>query len=127
MASMLKRYDNINIVYCENDNEAIGAIDAIESAGKKVGSDIKHGEIMVVSFDAVNEKALSYAREGKISCIAECNPLHGPRVRALIETLVSGGTPEKFNYVEEKMFSSIESIEEIEVDGITYKIDSLPH
>ena len=30
MESMLKQYDNINVVYCENDNEAFGAIDAIE-------------------------------------------------------------------------------------------------
>ena len=40
MESMLKQYDNINVVYCENDNEAFGAIDAIEAAGKTVGSDI---------------------------------------------------------------------------------------
>lgn len=32
MESMLKQYDNINVVYCENDNEAFGAIDAIEAA-----------------------------------------------------------------------------------------------
>ena len=37
MASFLRKYDNINIVYCENDNEAIGAIAAIEAAGKKAG------------------------------------------------------------------------------------------
>ena len=46
MESMLKQYDNINVVYCENDNEAFGAIDAIEAAGKTVGSDIANGEIM---------------------------------------------------------------------------------
>ncbi|WP_026653081.1 ABC transporter substrate-binding protein [Butyrivibrio proteoclasticus] len=126
MTSLLKRYDNINIVYCENDNEAIGAIDAIESAGKKVGSDIKHGEIMVVSFDAVNEQAIQYAREGKISCIAECNPLHGPRVKALIETIEAGGTPEKFNYVDERIFSSVPDVNVIIVDGITYTVDAPP-
>ena len=30
MQNLLKEYDNINVVYCENDNEAIGAIEAIE-------------------------------------------------------------------------------------------------
>ncbi len=54
MESMLKQYDNINVVYCENDNEAFGAIDAIEAAGKTVGSDIANGEIMVMSFDTTN-------------------------------------------------------------------------
>ena len=31
MESMLKQYKDINVVYCENDNEAFGAIDAIEA------------------------------------------------------------------------------------------------
>ncbi len=123
MAALLKRFDNINVVYCENDNMAIGAIDAIESTGRKVGSNIKRGEIMVVSFDGVNKTALEYAKEGKISCIAECNPLHGPRVKALIEKLRSGETPEKFNYVDENLFSSVSGVDEVVVDGEIYKIE----
>ena len=124
MGAFLERFDNINIVYCENDNEAIGAIDAIESAGKRVGSDIENGEIMVVSFDGVNEQALSYAREGKISCIAECNPLHGPRVEALIQAIESGNTPDKYNYVDEKIFSSITDVKSISVDGKVYTVEA---
>lgn len=34
MESLLNQYDDIDIVYCENDNEAFGAIDAIEAAGR---------------------------------------------------------------------------------------------
>ena len=124
MAALLKRFDNINVVYCENDNMAIGAIDAIEGAGKKVGKNILKGEVMVVSFDGVNKTALEFAREGKISCIAECNPLHGPRVRALIEKLQSGNQPQKFNYVDEKLFSAIPDVESITVDGKTYGIEA---
>jgi simple sugar transport system substrate-binding protein len=124
MAALLKRFDNINIVYCENDNMAIGAIDALESAGKKVGPDIRNGDIMVVSFDGVNETALEYCRSGKISCIAECNPLHGPRVRALIEMIDHGQTPDKFNYVDEKMFSCVPGIDQVTIGDKTYRIDS---
>ncbi|WP_026526324.1 ABC transporter substrate-binding protein [Butyrivibrio sp. VCD2006] len=123
MAAMLKGYDNINVVYCENDNMAIGAIDALEAAGKKVGSNIKNGEVMVVSFDGVNELSREYCREGKISCIAECNPLHGPRVSALIESLERGETPETFNYVDEKIFSSLSTVKSITVDGVTYEVE----
>ncbi|MBE5826894.1 MAG: LacI family transcriptional regulator [Butyrivibrio sp.] len=123
MGALLKRFDNINVVYCENDNMAIGAIDALESAGKRVGSDIDKGEVMVVSFDGVNQKALEYAGEGKISCIAECNPLHGPRVRALIEALENGESPRKFNYVDEKIFSREEGVDEVVVDGEVYKVE----
>ncbi|WP_026670851.1 ABC transporter substrate-binding protein [Butyrivibrio sp. AE3006] len=123
MAALLKRFDNINVVYCENDNMAIGAIDAIESAGGHVGGDIMNGDIMVVSFDGVNKESLEYCKEGKISCIAECNPLHGPRVKALIEALESGNTPEKFNYVDEKIYSSIEDVISVVVDGEKYEVE----
>ena len=90
MSNLLEKYNNINVVYCENDNEALGAIEAIEAAGRKAGSDIKNGEIMVLSFDGVNEEARKYVTENKISCIAECNPHHGPRGKGIIEKLKSG-------------------------------------
>lgn len=122
MEGFLKEYDTINVVYCENDNEAFGAIEAIESAGKTVGSDIKNGEIMVVSFDGVNETAVQYVTEGKITCIAECNPLHGPRVQALIEALEEGEMPEKFSYVDEQFFCAYKDITELNVDGTVYAI-----
>ncbi len=122
MASFLREYDNINVVYCENDNEAIGAIEAIEAAGKKVGSNIAKGEIMVVSFDGINEQAMNYLREGKISCIAECNPLHGPRVQDLIETLERGEVPEKLNYVSETLLSSVPEIKIVVVDSKGYDV-----
>lgn len=123
MEALLKRFDNINVVYCENDNEAIGAIDALEAAGRRVGPNLKWGDVMVVSFDGVNEKAMSYAREGKISIIAECNPLHGPRVEALIQALENGETPDKYNYVDEKIYSSIPDITSVFVDNVEYKVE----
>ena len=46
MSTLLKQYDDINVVYCENDNEAFGAIEAIEDAGYHVGSDIAAGDII---------------------------------------------------------------------------------
>lgn len=125
MASLLKKYDNINVVYCENDNEAFGAIEAIRAAGRSVGSDISNGEIMVISFDGVNEQALQYVREDKITCIAECNPLHGPRVRAVIELLEAGETPDKFSYVEEEIFSANETIRKLSIDGTDYAVTIL--
>ena len=122
MAQLLREYHNINVVYCENDNEAIGAIKAIEAAGLKAGADIENGEIMVLSFDGINEEALSYMAQGKIACIGECNPHHGPRVEALIQSIEGGGIPEKFNYVEESIFSTIKEVTTITVDGQQYTV-----
>lgn len=122
MESLLKKYEGINVVYCENDNEALGAIDAMEAAGKKVGSRIMDGEIMVISFDGVNEEAMRYVSDGKIRCIAECNPLQGPRVRAVIEMLEAGKTPDKFYYVEEGMYTHDDTVEAVMVDGEKYPV-----
>lgn len=122
MEYLLEHFDNINVVYCENDHEALGAIEAIEAAGKTVGSDITIGEIMVLAFDGINEEAVSYAKEGKITCIAECNPLHGPRVRALIEHIETGRMPGKFNYVEELFFSADTTVTSLVVDGKVYGV-----
>ena len=79
---------------------------------------------MVLSFDGINREALAYAKEGKIACIGECNPLHGPRVAALIQNLERGREPEKFNYVEESIFSTLDDVETIKVDGIEYVVAS---
>ena len=125
MESFLKKYDNINVVYCENDNEAYGAIEAIEAAGKKVGMDITNGEIMVVSFDGVKRDAMSYVLKNKIACIAECNPLHGPRVHGIIEMLEAGITPEKFYYVDEEIFSADETVKFVTVDDTKYAVTYL--
>ncbi len=125
MESLLKQYDNINVVYCENDNEAFGAIEAIEAAGRKAGPDIAGGEIMVISFDGVNEEAIRYILEGKIICIAECNPLHGPRVQAIIELLEEGGKPEKWQYVDEEIYSANETVKSLMIDGMEYKVTIL--
>lgn len=112
MESLLKQYDNINVVYCENDNEAFGAIDAIEAAGKKVGTDIKNGEIMVISFDTTNA-GLTDTLAGKIVCDVECNPLHGPRAEELILALEAGEEVEKLNYVDEEIFAYDDTVTSI--------------
>lgn len=125
MEALLKEYDDINVVYCENDNEAFGAIEAIEESGRTAGSDIANGEIMVLSFDGVNGQAIRYVLEDKITCIAECNPLHGPRVEAVIQLLRQGGQPDKFYYVDEQIYSANGDITTLMIDGENYPVTIL--
>ncbi len=122
MELFLKKYDNINVVYAENDDMAIGAIEAIEAAGKRVGTNIRGGQILLVSFDGTSEEALALAKAGKIACIGECNPLHGPRVKAIIDTLERGEIPNKIEYVQESVFSSYEDVLSIDIDDKVYPI-----
>ena len=63
------------------------------------------GGVTLISFDAVRT-ALTYCKEGKIDLCAECNPLHGPRVCAIIEQLERGEAPEKLSYISEQLFTA---------------------
>ncbi|MDR1753885.1 MAG: ABC transporter substrate-binding protein [Eubacterium sp.] len=98
MESFLKAYDDIDVVFAENDNMAFGAIDAIKAAGKVPGKDI-----IIISFDAV-KAAFDAMIAGDLNCSVECNPLHGPRVSEIIQKLEAGEAVEKIQYVDEGVF-----------------------
>ncbi len=114
--------DNINVVYCENDNEAFGAMEAIRAAGKRVGSNLAAGDIMILSFDGVSTESMDCVLKDEITCIGECNPLHGPRVEALIQILEEGRTPEKFSYVEEGLYAHDDTVTAVTVGDETYRV-----
>ena len=120
MESFLEQYgDDIDIVYCENDNEAFGAIEAIQAKGLTVGAD---GDIMVLSFDSTNA-GLKEVLNGNITCNTECNPLHGPRVEEIIKQLEKGEKPEKLKYVDEEIFAIDSDVKTITVDGTEYEVN----
>ena len=98
----LQQSEQIDVIYSENDNMSFGAIRALEEAGIPYGDE---GGVKILSFDAVR-KALQFCLEGKINLCVECNPLHGPRVAALIQQLNAGEQPAKETYVDEAFFSS---------------------
>ncbi len=124
MEKLLKEYDNINVAYCENDNEAIGVIDAIEAAGKKAGTDIRNGEILVMSFDAANS-GLSMVLEGKIALDVECNPLQGEEVRKLITAIKGGKHFEKYTYVQESAFAIDDTVKSVSIKNESFDITML--
>lgn len=98
----------IDVVYCENDNEAYGAIKALEGFGYTCGKD----GVSVISFDATYN-ALVYCQKGKLALTVECNPLLGPLVESVIRTMEEGKVPEKNRYVEETAFRSEDITEEL--------------
>ena len=124
MQNILAKYEKVNVVYAENDNEAIGAIEAIEEAGKKVGTDITNGEIMVISFDAAHS-GLTKVLEGKIALDVECNPLQGEEVLKIINAVKNGEEIEKYTYVSESAFSCDTTVKSVIVDGEDYSITQL--
>ena len=90
----------IDVVYCENDNEAFGAMQALEEHEYVCGEDVR-----IITFDATR-KALELCMEGRISLAVECNPLLGELVEEIVRTLEQGDLPEKHQYVDEQCFTS---------------------
>ena len=104
----------IDVVYCENDNSAFGAIEALEKYGYTCGE----GGVRVISFDATKQ-ALELCMAGKISLEVECNPMLGPLVKNVIDTLEAGGVPSKYQYVDETVFTPDTVTQEI-IDSREY-------
>lgn len=96
----LPKEQNVDVVYCENDNEAFGAIEALEQRGYTCGEDVD-----VICFDATRN-ALKLCMEGEIALAVECNPLLGPLVEETIQTLEAGDIPQKHRYIEEQQFTA---------------------
>ena len=124
MQELLKKFPEVNVVYCENDNEAAGAIEAIEEAGKKPGTDIENGEILIISFDAA-KTGLELVLQGKIALDVECNPLQGDEVAKIIKAVKNGEKFQKYTYVIEKAFSLEKDIENVTIGDKTYNIEYL--
>ena len=115
MERILKQHSRIDVLYCENDNMAFGAMDAMREAGRSHGV---QGEIAVISFDATRA-GLTAALQGKINYNVECNPLHGPRVEEIIRQLQDGKLPAKRSYVDESAFDA-GRITQAELDAREY-------
>ncbi|MDQ3442411.1 MAG: ABC transporter substrate-binding protein [Chloroflexota bacterium] len=62
-----------NAVYAHNDEMALGAIAALEAAGKVPGTDV-----IIVSVDGSRD-ALQAIVDGKLGATVECNPRFGPK------------------------------------------------
>ena len=102
-----------NVVICQNDNEAYGAMTAMDAAGVSYGVD---GDVIIVSFDS-NKPAVQHVLEGNMNATFECNPMAAPFVEEVIQQLEAGETPEKEIYMEESWFAAEDIVSEITVNG----------
>ena len=125
MEKMLDEFgDSIGVVYCENDSEALGAIEALKEHGMTPGKNIQNGDVLVVSFDATKE-GLEKTLTGEIIVDTECNPNYGASVIRLINDLKNGEPVEHDNYMEESQFSTVLAISEVYVNKKPYEVTHL--
>ena len=82
--TLLQAHPEANVIYAHNDEMAIGAISALEAAGKKPGVDV-----LVLSIDGGRE-AVKLVVNGKINYVVECNPRFGPAAFKTLKGYAAG-------------------------------------
>jgi simple sugar transport system substrate-binding protein len=91
---------DIDVIFCHNDDMALGAAEALEDAGIAPGRDVK-----IVSVDGTRD-AVQAIVEGRISCVVECSPLLGPQLMKAITDLMSGKELPLRIITDEKVFTA---------------------
>lgn len=76
--------DEIDVVYCHNDDMALGAIQALKAAGMKPGVDV-----LVAGVDGA-KAALEAIVAGEMAVTIQCNPFFGPVVFETIKKMEAG-------------------------------------
>ncbi|MCF1594266.1 ABC transporter substrate-binding protein [Streptomyces muensis] len=98
MQAFLQSNPDIDVLFAHNDDMGLGAIQAIEAAGKKPGKDI-----LIVTVDGVKDGFIAMS-EGKINAIVECNPLLGPQLMEAVKKVHAGEKVERWIKTEESDF-----------------------
>jgi len=75
-----------NALFAHNDDMALGAIQALKEAGRKPGKDVT-----IVSVDAV-KAAFEAMIDRELNCTVECNPLLGPTLFDIVESVMAAKT-----------------------------------
>ena len=86
MQTLLQSHPNVTAVYAENDEMALGAMDALKAAGKQPGKDV-----IVGSIDGENA-ALQAIMAGQEGVSVQSNPRMGPDAFQVINDYASGQT-----------------------------------
>jgi ABC-type sugar transport system substrate-binding protein len=98
MTGFLAEHPAIDVVFAHNDDEGLGAVKAIEAAGKRPGTDIK-----IITVDASRD-GLTALAEGRLNYVVECNPLLGPQLMELVGKVKTGQTIPRRVVVDETAF-----------------------
>jgi ABC-type sugar transport system substrate-binding protein len=99
METLLQAHPEVNIVYAHNDEMAIGAIQALEAAGRKPGEDV-----FIYSIDGTRD-ALQAIIDGKLEVTVESSPFFGPLACDVMKRYAAGETIEPWVKVEDRIFT----------------------
>jgi len=108
METLLQAHPDVNIVYAHNDEMAIGAIQALELAGRKPGEDV-----LIVSIDGTRD-ALQAIIDGKMGVTVESSPFFGPLACDVMKRYADGETIEPWVQVEDRIFTAANAADHID-------------
>ena len=100
METLLQAHPDVTAVYAHNDEMAIGAIAALEAAGRQPGKDV-----ILVSIDGENA-ALDMIVAGKLGASVESSPFFGPISFDTMMKYVNGEDIPDWVKVEDGLFDS---------------------
>ncbi len=107
METLLQAHPDVTVVYAHNDEMAIGAIQALEAAGRKPGVDVT-----VVSIDGTRD-ALQAIIDGKLGVTVESAPFFGPIACATMNAYAAGEQVPAWVKVEDRIFTIENAAENI--------------
>lgn len=95
--------NDIQIVFAQNDEMGLGAAIAVEEAGLTPGVDVQ-----IATIDGT-KPALEALAEGKLSFVAEYNPLFGETLLEVVDKVLNGEEVEPYIIVPSETFDSPEA------------------
>lgn len=105
--SLLQAHPDADIIYAHNDEMAMGAIAALEAAGKVPGKDV-----LVLSIDGGKE-AVQAVVDGKIAAVVECNPRFGPKAFETMQRYAKGEAIDPILVNEDKFYDASNAAAEL--------------
>lgn len=108
----LQAYPETTLIFSHNDDMGLGAIEAIEAAGKVPGKDIQ-----LVTVDGVRD-GLQALVDKKFNYVVECNPVFGDQLAELITAVADGEDVPETTIVVDEAFD--QTITQDEVDARAY-------
>lgn len=84
--TLYQAHPDATALYAHNDEMTMGAIAAMEAAGKTAGKDL-----MICSIDGTKDAAQAVS-DGKVAVLVECNPHFGPKAFSSIVDYADGKT-----------------------------------
>jgi galactofuranose transport system substrate-binding protein len=105
MQTLLQAHPDVTAVYAHNDEMAIGAIAALQEAGRKPGEDV-----ILVSIDGENA-ALDAILDGTLGASVESSPFFGPIAFETMDKYIAGEDLPDWIKVEDRFFDKSNAAE----------------